>query len=128
MSGTPSMRLGVELLAAAGITRLQGIINGTTNYILTQMEAGMTYADALQEAQARGYAEADPTGDVEGYDAAGKVVIMANLLMGQSLTLADVDRKGITRLTPDDIAAAKAAGERWKLIRRVDTLGDKVTA
>jgi homoserine dehydrogenase len=128
MSGTPSLRMAQELLAAARIRRIQGIVNGTTNYILTQMEAGATYADALQDAQTKGYAEADPTGDVEGFDAAGKVVIMANLLMGQSLTLADVDRKGITSLTPDDIAAAKAAGERWKLIGHVEAIGNKITA
>ena len=108
MSGTPSLRMAQELLAAARIRKIQGIVNGTTNYILTQMEAGATYADALKDAQAKGYAEADPTGDVEGFDAAGKVVIMANLLMGQSLTLADVDRKGITQLTPDDIAASES--------------------
>jgi len=128
MSGTPSLRMAQELLSAARIRKIQGIVNGTTNYILTQMEAGATYAAALQDAQTKGYAEADPTGDVEGYDAAGKVVIMANLLMGQSLTLADVDRKGITALTPADIAAAKAAGERWKLIGRVESIGDKITA
>jgi homoserine dehydrogenase len=128
MSGTPSLRMAHELLSAARILKIQGIVNGTTNYILTQMEAGATYADALQDAQTKGYAEADPTGDVEGFDAAGKVVIMANLLMGQSLTLADVERQGITRLTPDDIAQAKAAGERWKLIGRVETSGDQIAA
>jgi homoserine dehydrogenase len=128
MSGTPSLRMAQELLSAARIHKIQGIVNGTTNYILTQMEAGATYAAALKDAQAKGYAEADPTGDVEGFDAAGKVVIMANLLMDQSLTLADVDRQGITRLTLDDIAQAKAAGERWKLIGRVETIGDKAAA
>lgn len=128
MSGTPSLRMAQELLAAARIRKIQGIVNGTTNYILTQMEAGATYADALKDAQAKGYAEADPTGDVEGFDAAGKVVIMANLLMSQSLTLADVDRQGITQLTPADIAAAKTAGERWKLIGRVETIGGKIAA
>ncbi|MBN2118457.1 MAG: homoserine dehydrogenase [Anaerolineales bacterium] len=128
MSGTPSMRLGVELLAAAGITRLQGIINGTTNYILTQMEAGMTYADALKAAQAKGYAEADPAGDVEGYDAAGKAVILANLLMGAALTMNDVERIGITGLTPQDISTAAANGERWKLIGKVEKAKGQVTA
>jgi homoserine dehydrogenase len=82
----------------------------------------------LQDAQAKGYAEADPTGDVEGYDAAGKVVIMANLLMGQAMTLADVDRQGITQLTSADIAAAKAAGERWKLIGRVEAIENTISA
>ena len=79
MSGTPTLRLARELLAAARIRRVQGILNGTTNYILTQMESGMSYADALAEAQKLGYAEADPSGDVEGFDAAGKVVILARL-------------------------------------------------
>jgi homoserine dehydrogenase len=120
MSGTPVLRIGQDLLDAAHITRIQGIVNGTTNYILTQMETGATYAAALAEAQEKGYAEADPTGDVEGYDAAGKVVILANVLMGASITLQDVDRQGITKLTPDDIASARANGQRWKLIARVE--------
>ncbi|RME49469.1 MAG: homoserine dehydrogenase [Caldilineae bacterium] len=128
MSGTPALRLGTELLAGAGVTKVQGILNGTTNYILTQMEAGASYADALADAQARGYAEADPTGDVEGFDAAGKVVILANLLMDAELTMADVARTGITGLTPDDIAAAQQAGERWKLIGRVERTADGVEA
>ena len=97
MSGTPSLRLAQELLAGAGVRKVQGILNGTTNYILTQMEAGAPYAEALTDAQAKGYAEADPTGDVEGFDAAGKVVILANLLMGQAITMSDVDRTGITQ-------------------------------
>ncbi len=116
MSGTPALRLGTELLAGAGIRRLQGVLNGTTNYILTQMESGATFEAALAEAQARGYAEADPTGDVEGHDAAAKLVILANLLLDLPLTPADVPCTGITALTPQDIRAAQAAGERWKLI------------
>lgn len=116
MSGTPTLRLGQELLGAAGILGLEGILNGTTNFILTRMETGATYSDALAEAQSLGYAEADPSGDVEGIDAAGKVVILARLLMGAQLTLADVDRQGITHLTPADIDSARQAGQRWKLI------------
>ena len=128
MSGTPVLRIGTELLAAARITRIQGILNGTTNYILTQMENGATYAAALAEAQARGYAEADPTGDVEGYDAAGKIVILANLLMGEALKPGDVERSGITWLAPEDIASAREAGQRWKLLAKVMRLGGKVRA
>ncbi len=120
MSGTPALGLGIELLAGAGVQRVQGILNGTTNYILTQMEAGATYADALKDAQVRGYAEADPAGDVEGHDAAGKVVILANLLLGLPLRMQDVACEGITKLTPDDIAAAQEVGERWKLIGNVE--------
>ena len=116
MSGTPVLRLGRELLAPAGIFGVEGILNGTTNFILTRMETGAPYLEALAEAQSLGYAEADPTGDVEGFDAAGKVVILARLVLGAALNMADVDRQGITRLTPADIEAARAAGERWKLI------------
>ncbi len=128
MSGTPTLRLGTEMLAPAHITRVQGILNGTTNYILTQMENGATYADALRDAQARGYAEADPTGDVEGFDAAGKVVILANLLMNTPLKMNDVARTGITQLTPQDIADARANGERWKLIGALERVNGKLCA
>ena len=128
MSGTPVLRMAKEMLSAANIKGLEGIVNGTTNYILSQMENGANYASALADAQGRGYAEADPTGDVEGFDAAGKMVILANLLMGARLSLADVDRTGITRLTPEDIAAAAASGERWKLIGKLERAGDKVVA
>lgn len=128
MSGTPSLRMGTELLGAAGITKIQGIVNGTTNYILSQMEDGATYADALAEAQAKGYAEADPTGDVEGFDAAGKVVILANVLMGASISMADVDRQGITGLTPKDIADAQAEKMRWKLIASVEKTSTGILA
>ena len=116
MSGTPSLHLGTELLAGAGIQRVQGILNGTTNYILTQMEGGASYADALAEAQARGYAEADPTGDVEGFDAAGKVAILSALLMKTPISLEQVDRTGISGITSADVAQAKASSQRWKLI------------
>ena len=128
MSGTPALRVGMELLAGAGIYRVQGILNGTTNYILTQMESGASYEEALAEAQQKGYAEADPGSDVEGHDAAGKVVILANLLIDLPLTMQDVDCLGITGLTPDDIAAARRAGERWKLIGMVERQESGYTA
>lgn len=128
MSGTPALQLGMELLAGAGIRRVQGILNGTTNYILTQMEAGADYEEALAEAQEKGYAEADPSGDVEGHDAAGKVVILANLLLDLPLTMADVACEGITGLTPDDIRAAREADQRWKLIGLVERNEEGYTA
>jgi homoserine dehydrogenase len=128
MSGTPTVLLGLDLLSAAGINKVQGILNGTTNYILTQMGAGATYLDALAEAQKLGYAEADPTGDVEGFDAAGKVVILANLLMNAPIGMNDVDRQGISRLTPENIAEAQAAGEKWKLIGAVEKTDGAVKA
>ncbi|MEO7910722.1 MAG: homoserine dehydrogenase [Roseiflexaceae bacterium] len=128
MSGTPALRLGWSDLAGCEVLELRGIVNGTTNYILTQMESGMSYADALAEAQRLGYAEADPTGDVEGYDAAAKAVILANILMDARLGLGDVERAGITTLTRDNIEAARDSGERWKLIARVWRDGEQVRA
>lgn len=128
MSGTPSMALGMDLLKAADISRVQGILNGTTNYILTRMEEGNSYEAALAEAQKLGYAEADPTGDVEGFDAAGKVVILGNLVLGAPLTFADVDRKGISGITLDDVESAKKDGKRWKLLGMLEKNGDKVSA
>lgn len=119
MAGTPVLRLGQELLAGSGISRIAGILNGTTNYMLTRMQGGLTYAAALAEAQAKGYAETDPTADVEGHDAAVKVVILGNQLFGGRLSLADVRTQGISGLTSADIASAEAAGERWKLIGSV---------
>lgn len=120
MSGTPVLALGRQLLDSAGIQKVQGILNGTTNYILTQMENGNSYERALSQAQQLGYAEADPSGDVEGYDAAAKVVILANLLMGVSLTMGDVQRQGITGLTQQHIQQAQTDGKRWKLIAAVE--------
>ncbi|MFQ3633957.1 homoserine dehydrogenase [Roseiflexus sp.] len=128
MSGTPALRLGWSDLAGCDIQEVRGIVNGTTNFILTRMERGMDYASALAEAQRLGYAETDPTGDVEGYDAAGKAAILANVLMNAHLTPADVEREGITGITRDMVAAASAAGERWKLIARVWRDGPTVRA
>ena len=128
MSGTPSIRLGRQALAGCQINEIKGILNGTTNYILTQMEAGTSYADALASAQRLGYAEADPTADVEGFDALAKVVILANALLGAHVNLTSVPRQGITGLSQADIAAATAAGERWKLIGRVTRQADGTVA
>jgi homoserine dehydrogenase len=118
MSGTPALRMPLTALAGNDVSEVRGIFNGTTNYILTKMEEGMSYADALTQAQELEYAEADPTADVEGHDALGKVVILANVIMNAPLTKDDVACQGISRLTLEDIDQAKAAGKRWKLIAR----------
>ncbi len=120
LSGTPALRLGLDSLTAASVRKIQGILNGTTNFILTHMENGATYAQALAEAQEKGYAEADPSNDVDGHDAAAKIVILANLLMDLPLTMQDVRCEGITHLTQDDLADAQAQGERWKLLGVVE--------
>lgn len=128
MSGTPVLNLTEGPLAGCQIKAARGILNGTTNYILTQMEDGMAYEDALKKAQELGYAEADPTGDVEGYDARGKVTILANVVMNTSLKVEDVSCKGITQITLEDIEKAKKASSRWKLIGSVKKEGDKILA
>ena len=116
LAGTPSINIFEYCLAGNKISKFKGILNGTTNYILTRMEEGMSYKDALKKAQELGYAEADPTGDVEGLDALGKVVILTNVVLGKKITWSDVERKGITQITKGDIQKAKSQGKRWKLI------------
>ncbi len=116
MSGTPALNLGTKLLAGTEIRRIEGILNGTTNFILTKMGNGTSYAEALAEAQARGYAEANPAGDVEGFDTAGKLVILSSTLMDTAIDFKQVDRIGITGITPEEIEQARQAGSKWKLI------------
>lgn len=118
LSGTPALNLGLESLAGLDISCVRGIVNSTTNYILTEMEKGQGYSEALKEAQRLGYAEADPTMDVEGWDAVGKVVILANAVMGGNLKVGDVERIGITRVSSEDVEGAKLEGKRIKLIAR----------
>ena len=122
LAGTPALNLAEYSLAGNNITGFKGILNGTTNYILTRMEEGMSYDDALKKAQELGYAEADPTGDVEGLDALGKVVILSNVVLGKNITWEDVERKGITEITKDEINDAKKEGKRWKLIGSAEIL------
>lgn len=128
MSGTPALRTPLVTLAGNEIKEIRGILNGTTNYILTKMEEGLTYETALKQAQELGYAEADPTSDVEGYDALYKIVILANVVMNVPLKKEEVTCKGISKITLEDVQKAKAEGKRWKLIARVRKEGDYVTA
>jgi homoserine dehydrogenase len=115
--GIPIIRPLRESLVGERILRVMGIVNGTTNYILTRMsEAGASYADALAEAQALGYAEADPTADVEGYDAGAKAAIIASIAFGVGVTAADVHHEGISGITATDIAFAQRMGYVIKLL------------
>ncbi len=128
MGGTPLLRVGRDLLATAGVSRIQGILNGTTNYILSRMADGESYQSALEEAQEKGYAEANPTADVDGYDAAIKLVILSNLLLGVPLKLANVEREGIRGLKTKDVVRAQKVGEVWKLVGWVERTPDMVKA
>jgi homoserine dehydrogenase len=113
----PAIRVMAETLAAAHIQRVHGIVNGTTNYILTEMtRTGATYDEALRDAQRLGYAEADPTEDVTGKDAAAKMAILARLAFNAPVRLDQVSCEGIQRITPDDIEYAKELGLSLKLV------------
>jgi homoserine dehydrogenase len=106
-----------EALAGEEIRRVMGIVNGTTNYILTRMtEGGVDYADALAEAQSLGYAERDPTADVEGFDAAAKAAIIASIAFGRRVVAGDVYNEGISGITPVDIGYATKMGYVVKLL------------
>jgi homoserine dehydrogenase len=119
MSGTPVINLIRGCLAGAEIREIRGILNGTTNYILTRMEEGLGYEEALQKAQELGYAEAVPDADVLGLDALAKVTILANVFFGGTRKPQDYPCRGITEITPSEIAKARQAGQRHKLIGRV---------
>lgn len=115
--GIPVIRPLKQCLAANRIQELIGIINGTTNYMLTRMSAeGMEFDDVLAEAQALGYAEADPTADVEGYDAARKLAILASIAFNTRITFNQVNVEGITRVSAEDIAYAKELKYTIKLL------------
>ena len=103
----PVIKVLREALVVTNVHRVLGIVNGTTNFVLTEMEGGSTYAEALADAQARGYAEADPTDDVSGADAAAKMAILATVAFNTRVALADVDHTGITEIDPIDVAAAR---------------------
>ncbi len=115
--GIPLIRSLKVSLAAERVRRVTGIVNGTTNYILTRMsEDGVSYSDALSSAQELGYAEADPVADVEGFDASAKAAILASIAFGRNVMLQDVSREGITGITLDDFAFAKRHGYTLKLL------------
>jgi len=116
MDGIPVFNLVRETLPAVTVTGFRGVINTTTNYILSAMEQGGAFDEALGEMQRAGIAEADPTLDVDGWDAAAKTAALANVLLGARLTPREVERQGIRRLTPERVAAARRRGRRVKLV------------
>jgi homoserine dehydrogenase len=125
--GIPLIRPLRESLAGEPITRVMGIVNGTTNYVLTRMtEAGASYDEALAKAQTLGYAEPDPTADVEGFDAAAKAAIIAGIAFGVRVVAADVYREGISGITATDIEFARKLGYVIKLLAIVERDGKAV--
>jgi len=123
--GLPAVNLGQRDLFATRIHRLEGVLNLTTNYILTRMaEDGLSYEQALADAQMAGHAETDPSLDVEGWDAANKLVILANSVLGFAATLSDVAVTGIGGVSVDTLRAAMAEGRRVKLVATAEEDGD----
>jgi len=123
----PVIRVLQETLAGAHLERVTGIVNGTTNYILSQMaQTGATYAEALGEAQQLGYAEADPTDDVTGRDAAAKMAILARLAFDSPVHIDQVAYEGIERITPEDIQYAHDLGLGLKLIGTAERVGEGI--
>jgi len=127
--GIPIIRSMKESLAGDRVTRVMGIVNGTTNFILTRMsETGESFAESLAEAERMGYSELDPTADIEGFDASQKLAILASIAFNARVVAGDVQREGITRVTPRDIASAHDLGYEIKLIAVAEMDGGEISA
>lgn len=125
--GIPILNVLRQLLQSNTINQIQGILNGTTNYIIHQMENhGRNYKEVLQEAQELGYAEADPTSDVEGYDALYKIYILSQLIYGEAPNLDQIKREGISKLTTNELQFAKKLGYRIRLIASAQEKEDQL--
>ena len=128
MDGAPIFSLFRSALPAAQLLGLRGVLNSTTNLILTRMENGENFEQALAYAQSIGLAETDPSGDVDGWDAAVKVAALVTVLMGIPLKPTDVERTGIRNLTPDEIIKARKLEKRWKLVCSARREGSRIIA
>jgi homoserine dehydrogenase len=128
MDGTPVFNMAQHGLRGCSIVGVSGVLNSTTNFVLSRMEKGESIEEAVKVAQKEGFAEADPKNDLEGWDAAAKISVLANALMGASITPLDVDRQGITHVTVADAQKAVNAGKNLKLICRAKRYGESVQA
>lgn len=127
--GIPILRTLANSLIADKVTRLLGVVNGTSNFMMTKMvEEGWSYEDALKEAQRLGFAESDPTNDVDGIDAAYKMVILSQFAFGMNLTLDQVAHQGIRNITPDDVAVAQELGYVVKLVGSIEETTSGIAA
>jgi homoserine dehydrogenase len=128
MDGAPIFSLFREALPGANLRTLRGVLNSTTNMILTRMEQGESFEKAVAYCQEIGIAETDPSGDIDGWDASVKVAALVTVLMGIPLKPADVDRTGIRGIGAAEIEQARQAGKRWKLVCSATREGDRVQA
>jgi len=128
LGGTPVFSTFREAMPLAELISFKGIINATTNIILSRMEDGESFDDAVKYCQSVGVAETDPSGDVDGWDASIKVAALATVLMSTPLKPQDVERKGIREVTPEMVNQAKANGRRWKLVASAERIGESINA
>ena len=128
MDGTPIFSLFRDTLPGANLISIHGVLNSTTNLILSRMEEGESFEDAVSFCQKIGISETDPSGDIDGYDAAIKLAILISVLMDHPMRLSDVDRKGIRDIGPAEIEEARMDGKRWKLICRAKRINGSVSA
>ncbi|MBM4161321.1 MAG: homoserine dehydrogenase [Ignavibacteria bacterium] len=128
LDGTPVFSLAREGLKGCTISSVSGVLNSTTNFVLSRMEQGESLESAVKTAQREGFAEADPRHDLEGWDAAAKITVLANALLGASMTPFDVDRQGITHVKVEDAQRAVKAGKHLKLICKAWSEGGTVRA
>jgi homoserine dehydrogenase len=128
MDGAPIFSLFREALPTAQLKSLHGVLNSTTNMILTRMEQGEAFAEAVAYCQKIGIAETDPSGDVDGWDASVKVAALVTVLMNIPLKPAEVNRQGIRDITANEIESARKNGQRWKLVCSARRVGDGVEA
>ncbi len=128
LSGTPIFSFFHSALKGNQISGLRGILNGTTNFILSEMESGSSYDDALQQADKLGYLEADRSADIDGYDAQAKLAILASELFDLTIELGDIEREGIAAITQVHIEEARREDKRWKLIATLSVRDDKIIA
>jgi homoserine dehydrogenase len=128
LSGTPVFNFLQHSLAGSAISKIEGILNGTSNYILSEMAKGKEYGSALKKAQELGYAESKPSADVDGWDAVAKAMILSAVVFNNPLKVEDVDRIGITQIDQAAIKEAEKENKVWKLIVKIENENDKVNA
>lgn len=126
MDGAPIFSLFNKTLPTIELTRFEGILNSCTNLLLERMEGGEDFEQAVDYAHSIGITETDPSGDIDGWDAAIKTALLVNILMGYELTIDEVQRKGIRDISMEEMRLAKTQGKRWKLLCRAEKKGDKV--
>lgn len=126
MDGTPIFDLAETALQGCEVVRIEGILNSTSNYVLTEVSRGRPLEDAVKEAQRKGIAEADPSLDLEGWDAAAKITVLANVLMGAGSSPDKVERRGITGIEQQEFASARENGKKIRLIARAESSGSGI--